>query len=248
MGNDISALILSDTHFKFVDRRAYDLACYVGASKKVDLLIINGDFVDFHAISGWGKAPGIREEFYEEIEAILIELQLLSKMFCNAKKVFIVGNHCVRLNSFIQKKAPQFYSLVTLDKLLHLTELGFEIIDYDPYQAYMITPDIGVRHEPPPGPITSMLGKAKISLLTAHCHRGYEWHEIGLNKKQYDLYGLYWLGDKDSLAMKYPKYAPNWQLGFMYLRINNNLPTYFNTIINPGSKYTCELDGKIYTN
>jgi hypothetical protein len=250
MGTEIrKILILGDTHFPFVDRRAYELILKIGLDVGVNELIIAGDFVDFYQISKYDKSPLVKYTFEEEVQCGAEELEILYHLFLNAKKTYIVSNHENRLPTFLTRKAPQIFSLLDVIRLLRLNELGYKVIDYDPCQALLITPDLIIRHEPPPGQITTRLGKAMCSVIHAHEHRSYHWPAKGLNGKDYRLQGISWLGDKNEVATKYTKFVPQWTLGALLLRIENNETFFQDMVINTSNlRYSCELDGKIYTN
>jgi hypothetical protein len=93
--------------------------------------VLNGDVFDFYAISKFNRDPQRRFLLQEEIDLGVEYMDALVKA-CGKqckKKVFNIGNHTIRLETFLFTKAPELSGLrsLSLGKLLCLAELGFSI-------------------------------------------------------------------------------------------------------------------------
>jgi hypothetical protein len=177
LGNDCCVLSLSDIHIPYHDETALREA--VRFAKKtfdIDVLLLNGDFSDFYAISRFEKDPKERD-FRQEIILQKQGLVWLKSEFPESRVVFKQGNHELRWDHYIWNKAPELWNLdcVQLHDLLGLTDLGIELVGDNPIMAGKLP--ILHGHELPRGfggavnHARSAYMRAMHSVLVGHGHR-----------------------------------------------------------------------------
>jgi len=128
--------ILSDAHVPYQDTEAYGIAVEYLLSEGIDTLWLNGDYADFYKISHWRTNPA-RMAFVEETLAVRAELQRLAKLFPDARKVYVMGNHERRLRAHLWTKDPELAELDVLDfkEVLRLRRNGFKLLDIEERMA-----------------------------------------------------------------------------------------------------------------
>jgi predicted phosphodiesterase len=172
------ALILSDAHFPYHEPRAIETAVeYARKRFKPDVLLLNGDFVDFFSISRWEKDPSKRN-LVSELGTCEDGLSWLCGRFPKTMRVLKKGNHEERWDKFIWLKAPELWDLPAcrLENILHLDKYGFEIVgDHRPIMAGSLP--IFHGHELPKGissPVNPARGaymRTAHTVLIGHLHR-----------------------------------------------------------------------------
>ena len=122
--------LFADEHHPYGDEEAQNIAHDYAAQSSVDGIILQGDYADFYRVSHWKKDP-LRMEFHEEIEECNKALEFLSNMFKSQKKVFLVGNHEMRMQHWLWSKGREIAGLpsMQLSELLRLGLYGFDYVD-----------------------------------------------------------------------------------------------------------------------
>ena len=107
------ALIVPDCHRGWHHHRAYNLMLEVAAFVRPSEIVLLGDYADFYGFSGHGpKHPQLLNTMVQEIESVNAGLDQFDKLFPQAKKKFIEGNHENRLTRFVQNKCPELFGYV----------------------------------------------------------------------------------------------------------------------------------------
>jgi hypothetical protein len=124
-----NGLIISDLHFPYQHNGAITSALEFGLKKNVDFILINGDLLDFAAISRHEREWRQRSP-YEEFEAARQFLRELRKAFPKARVIFKEGNHDERWEKWLYVKAPELFDdpEFQLEVRLRLGELKMEIV------------------------------------------------------------------------------------------------------------------------
>jgi len=139
-------VVMSDMHCPFQDDTAIWLVNQFCRWYKPHIVIIDGDLIDFYAISKFDKSPerATSQAIREEVEAARAVLEEIRKANQKATIILIVGNHEFRLRKHIYRKKiedPQFATILDLAgvststifaKLLHLKELRIKLVDLNP--------------------------------------------------------------------------------------------------------------------
>ena len=104
-----SVLIFSDAHYwpQIIPTIHYAI-CEVAAEIKPELIIANGDIFDGasmsrHAKINWEETPSPVDEIYA-CQARLAEIEEAAP---KARKVWTLGNHCARFESYVANHAPE---------------------------------------------------------------------------------------------------------------------------------------------
>lgn len=168
-------LILSDLHFPFQDNRAIKNALSLGKQNKVTKIILNGDVIDFHAISRFIKNPNKRN-LHQEIELTKQFIYSIRKQFPNIPIIYKSGNHSERLTTYLWTKAEEFSDLpeLSLQNLLHFKE---NKIRFSPKDEVIKLGKLSIIHGHEVGnictvyPARSLFMTCNSSTLAGHCHR-----------------------------------------------------------------------------
>lgn len=233
-------LIMSDTHFPFQDNKAIEIAVKYGQKEKVDTVLLNGDIIDFHAISRWQSDPRERK-LGEELAATKQFLYWLRKKFPKALIIYKLGNHCVRLEDYLINKAPELLDteVFELDKLLDFDKLKIvKVASLDYIKLGKLKCVHGHEYRQgfvaPVNPARGLFLRTKESCLQSHVHRTSEHTEKTIGGKVIVCYSIGCLSD---LTPNYNRYN-NYNLGFAVVEVesNGNFTVYNKKIV----------DGKLY--
>ena len=124
---DGTTLILSDVHIPYHD--VDSLECALSHIDNPTNIYLNGDCVDFFAVSRWDKDPDARD-LAGELQASRQFLMHLRERFPESNIYFKIGNHEERWETYLWRKAPEICGVpdFKLSKLLRSEELGIEEI------------------------------------------------------------------------------------------------------------------------
>lgn len=238
-------LIVSDCHIPYHDKKAFELMLQVAKDLKPKHIYIIGDFIDFYAVSSHSKDPKRATQLVDELKAGEAALDQLDGLGATSK-VYIGGNHCDRLQRYLQDKAPELFDVINVPKLLHLKEHGW---DYVPYRKHTklgkmhFTHDVGVAGR---NAVFRCLDTYQHSVVTGHTHRlAYivEGNAVGESKVSAQ-FG--WLGDSNEVNyMQSAKVLKDWALGFGVGYYDPTSKLVYLTPV-PIVNYTAVVNGKLY--
>lgn len=119
--------VLSDIHVPYHDEQALGIAIDKCKSEKCNVLLLNGDAMDFYALSRWEKDPRKRD-FIREIERGVELIRYLRSEFPKARIIYKLGNHDERLENYLIDKAPELLGLpcLQLSSLLEFDKCKIE--------------------------------------------------------------------------------------------------------------------------
>lgn len=122
-------LVMGDLHVPFHSLEPVTLAMEEGLKRKCDVVLLNGDFIDNHAISRWETDPRERD-FAGELDATRQLLGSIRRAFPKARIIFKWGNHDERWDAYMRLKAPELLDVpeFQLESMLRLTELNIESV------------------------------------------------------------------------------------------------------------------------
>lgn len=171
-------LSLSDAHIPYHSSEAITAAvAYAKKRFKPDVLLLNGDTIDFYTISRFDKNPKKRD-LVREVDLTEAFLEWLSEQFPKARKVFKAGNHDERWDKYIWNHAPALWGLenTRLQDILHLADYGFEYVgDQRPIMAGKLAifhgHELGNGANSPVNPARGAFMKTLGSVLVGHHHR-----------------------------------------------------------------------------
>lgn len=217
-------LFLSDIHIPYHNIQALTLALQYGIKNKVNTIYLNGDIIDFYAISRFEKDPRKRD-FAREVLLTRDFLKSLRNLFPSASIFFKCGNHDVRYEHYIMRHAPDLLALdeYNLQSLLHL----------DKYQIQFI-PSLQITHM---GKLTALHGhemmtsvfspvniarglflRAKDNAICGHHHQASEHSEPNINGKVVTCWSV------ACLCELHPDYMPlnKHHHGFAHITLDGN--------------------------
>jgi len=241
-------LIIPDCHIPYHNKKAYALMLEVAKDINPEEIVILGDYADFYAVNGHGKAADMQHTLNEEVEEVKYHLNELRELFPEAKIVYIEGNHENRLARYIDKNARSLHGLMSTKNLLNLDSLNIDFVPYDPRQQYSVGGSkLYARHEPAGSGKYSAAATVNhfcASVIFGHVHAIQEYQFITGFGEIHRGIGCGWLGDEHHRVMNYVKKQPQWSLGFAIVDIMEDRNFFCNVaqIINN----SCSVDGKIY--
>lgn len=216
--------ILSDIHIPFFDKTSLNLALERSKQKKIDFLYLNGDILDFYAISHFNRNPE-RKFVKPEIDKAVNILKDIRKAFPKIKIFYKVGNHEDRLSNFIWTKSPELTGLscLNLESLLCFDEL--KIIKIESGQVAKMGKlyvfhghELGKGNGMQINTARNLRLKAGTNALQGHWHRNN--NDVSRNAGQ-KIQSGYTTG---CLCELNPAYAPfnQWTHGFAEIEIDKN--------------------------
>lgn len=217
------ALILSDLHVPYHDKSAIMQALTFGGANEIDTIILNGDTCDFFSISKWETDPRQRN-FKEELKTVHSFMDFLCATFPKARKVFKLGNHEERLQSYMRHKAPELLGLECLDydALLGLSNRGIALVgDKRPIQLGDLTVIHGHEYRfaisNPVNPARGLFLRCKDYAICGHFHQPSQHSERTVKSRSIATWSTGCLCDL------HPEYLPlnNWSLGFAFVEVDN---------------------------
>lgn len=129
------ALILNDIHSPYHCVEAIQSAVAFGLDKGCDTLYLNGDTIDFYAISRFLKDPRKRD-LRNEVDTTIEILKALAPKFAN--RYYKVGNHDERWDIFLFQRADDLieFDEFSLSSVLKLDELGYKYVESKQWSTF----------------------------------------------------------------------------------------------------------------
>lgn len=122
-------LCLSDIHIPFHDNAALEAAFAHGEKFKPDCILLNGDILDFQAISRFirdPRGPTVREEL-DTLKELLAHIRM---RFKRSRIVYRMGNHDERWETFLFTRAPELLDVAefTWEQVAGIAESRVEMV------------------------------------------------------------------------------------------------------------------------
>lgn len=222
-------LVISDLHIPYHNIDAVTLALNYGKNEKVDTIIINGDLLDFYFISRFHKDPRKRS-VKQEIDAARQFLQILRFHFKAANIYYLLGNHDVRYQMWLESKAVEMLGCeeFELGTILRLGELGIQIIDD---KTLIKAGKLIITHghliiRGVFAPVNAARGaymRAKQSILIGHTHKISEHTETNMDQ---EITTTWSAGCLCELSPDYNPFANGYAHGFAHVKITDNEGNY----------------------
>lgn len=125
-------LVGSDFHGQFVDPLALRVFLDVAADVQPDVVVLNGDVVDFPQVSRFTHMPGAGSlSLQDEIDYCREKIvRRVREAAPDAALLWVIGNHEQRLVRYLANTAPELASLRCLawDDLMGVDEYGVEMV------------------------------------------------------------------------------------------------------------------------
>ena len=180
-------LVLSDIHFPYHNVKALRAAIAYGIKEGVDCIILNGDILDFYALSDFSKDPS-KPKFRQEIKLGKWFLNELRMAFPKAQIYYKIGNHEMRLERYLMVKAPEILDCeeFRLEILLEFAKHHVILIDkYTVIKAGNLNIIHGHEYKGAGGvyPAKYIYGKSKVNTLCGHYHRSSTYVDKNMNSE-----------------------------------------------------------------
>jgi len=187
--NHNNILIIGDIHVPYHNIPALTLALKYGLENGVNTILLNGDIIDFYAISRFEKDPRKRN-FGHEVLMTRQFLTTLRKLFPDAAIYYKCGNHDIRYDHYIMRNAPDLLGMdeFSFTSLMKLDELNIEFIpDKQVIHAGKLTilhgHELGASVFSPVNIARGLFLRAKDNALCGHHHQASEHTEPNINGK-----------------------------------------------------------------
>ena len=167
--------IFGDVHIPYHDNEALEAMFDKFEEENVDGIYINGDLLDFYALSFHEKDPR-KARFKHEIEAGREFLEYIRERFLGISIYFIPGNHENRFERYLRSKAVELLDVdeFRLDVLL---QVGATRIEYLPFRSRVSFGNYLIEHgDKIPGaggvvPARTALMRMKTNVIINHFHK-----------------------------------------------------------------------------
>jgi len=209
-------LVLSDIHAPYFDRPALELAIEDGLERKVDAVLLNGDFMDFFSISRWLKDPRERD-FPAEVAMGRELLGYFRDTFKGCQIWWKLGNHEERYEAYMWNKAPELLgvSSFNIESWMDTDKHNVRVIrDMQPIKVGNLNILHGHEYKfsisNPVNPARGIYLRAKAPAMIGHLHQSSEHTESNINGKITTCWSV------GCLCNLRPRYSPlnKWNHGY----------------------------------
>ncbi len=203
--------VCGDVHVPYHDAAAVKACVRAAGEFKPDVFVMNGDLLDFEALSRFLSNPRTVSDPQKELDvgaAMLRRFEAAVGSKC--RRVFLLGNHEERLEKYLTKNAPQLLSLRSLNLSDLLGLAGWTVVQYPQFHK------IGgliVQHGVSYGSTTIDRNIAKFGgfdCVQGHSHRISQRYVTSLHGTHSSVEG----GCLCKLEQPYSKHN-NWQQGWV---------------------------------
>ena len=205
---DGKVFVASDLHFPYQDNKAIECFLKEVEDKKPDMVVLNGDLLDFYRLSRFTKDPSGKDPA-EEIEMCREFLHRL-RSITDVPIYYTIGNHETRLEKYILDQAPMIACL--MDNVFQVIKT--EDIGVIGCSRFTINDNFVFEHGTRLG---SKTGLSAIKELEAHYLSGATGHTHRLARYSTRKAGrrFIWL-ETGCLCDLSPEYMidPHWEQGF----------------------------------
>jgi hypothetical protein len=227
------ALIIPDCHFPYVSKRAYSLMLEIASFVALDEIVLLGDYADFYSVSRHLKDPSLTKMLTEEIQAVNEGLDQLDKLWPSQKKVFLVGNHEARLETYILNQAPGLFGVTDIRYLFELDRRpSWSYQRFDRHQSYKVLgSDLRARHRPLASNALVGLKQAQGSYCYGDIHKIQQVHAVALDGAHSVAFCPGWLGETRHRVFDYMPTPAQWQHGFAIASVDGSSKQFHHEII-----------------
>lgn len=237
-------LIVPDVHAPFHDTKAWALMMKVARYLKPHTIVCLGDLADMFTVSSHSKDPRRSLQLDEELVKVR-ELRAELDSLKPKRKLFLEGNHEDRLRRYLQDKAPELFSLIDTDKLLGLSENGWEFVGY---RDSAKVGKVSFTHDTNQGGKYSTMRALETfqsSVVIGHHHTQQFFVEGDATGKYRVGAQFGWLGDVDKVDyMHRVTSLRKWSLGFGVGYLDSNGVLFLQPV--PLVGYRCCVEGRVF--
>lgn len=217
-------LVVGDSHIPYHDAGSLRIAIESAKASKVNVILLNGDTLDCHAVSFWQTDPRERD-FKNELGMCRDFLEHIRDSFPKAEIIYKLGNHEERWEKFMISKAPELLDVeeFQLSNLLRFKQFGISLVED---KRPILIGDLNVIHgheykfaiSNPVNPARGLFLRAKAYAMCNHFHQSSYHTEKNINEEIIATWSLGCMCDM------HPQYMPmnNWAHGFAIVEVGNS--------------------------
>lgn len=208
--------VLSDIHLPYHSIDALSTAMQFAEKESPDCILLNGDTLDFHGLSRFVKDPQKRSVAHE-LKCFSEFMDVLKRVFPQAKIVFKTGNHEERYQHFLWTKAAELTDVKEFD-FENIIKSRAEGIEFVTDKRIITINGLNVIHGhefstgffSPVNVARGLFLRAKTSAIQGHNHQTSEHTESDMNGKITTTWST------GCLCELHPAYSPinKWNHGF----------------------------------
>lgn len=189
----LSLAVLSDLHLPFADPAALQLALRVLEAFPPDLVVFNGDVLDFHGVSRFSRVPERRAGFRREVEACRELLRQILERLGPVPVYWLEGNHEFRLELYLMSRSPELFGLDALqvenllgvaDRVTYVRRVNLPVSRHERVAPELDTGRLVITHGDMfrAGPHTVQIARnlylrLQVQALIGHWHRNDVWEQ-----------------------------------------------------------------------
>lgn len=216
--------IIGDIHSPYYSSMALQTSMEYFKERKVGVIVLNGDLIDFYQISKWDTDPQKRH-LKEEIDILNDLLARMRSMFPKASIIYKAGNHEERYIRFMRVKAPELLGIEAFN-LENILKLGKYRIKFVGNKRRIRAGGLNILHgheyrfpiANPVNPARGLFLRAKTYALCHHFHQSSMHSENTLDGSTIATWSV------GCCCELFPEYAPlnNWQHGCAIVDLEEN--------------------------
>lgn len=240
---NVRGAVVSDIHAPYHDKNAIALAIKALSKLDLDVLVDNGDALDFQTVGSYLTDPGLAQRIQDEIDVWHIEVASEFREKVRARrKFFLPGNHIGRMKKWLWAN-PGVYGLNSLEihQMLELSRFGYEYVENEVFfgRALEVSHGTLVRQEAgDSAKAEARKRRFSISTITGHVHRA------GRYEAKPPGYQEIIAQENPCLCTLKPEYARivDWTHGFTLFEVKDG-----KVHIEPVkiyADYTCKVNGR----
>ena len=209
---------MSDPHFPYHSKSSIEITVKEFKRIGVNVLLLMGDIWDCYNLSKFEKDPRSRDTAYE-LKLVGHFLDFIAEYLPKAQIYLLEGNHEYRLESYLQRKAPELIGCEFMNwkSILKLPQRGIEFINekrrikYDNlnlFHGHEVIVGSGTNK-----PAEKLYQVTKANSICGHLHRTSSHSETNVDGKTVSTWTV------GHLSETHPKYMPynRWNHGFAWI-------------------------------
>ncbi|CAB4218599.1 hypothetical protein UFOVP1605_36 [uncultured Caudovirales phage] len=215
-------LFFSDLQIPFHDISAITCALKYGQEQNVNTIYLNGDVIDFYAISSY-QTEKSKRDLVNEIEMTREFFSILRQVFPNAHIYYKRGNHEIRWERYIFNNAKAFEELQELQfaAMFHLDKHNIHLIEDTTIVSIGNLTAIHAHEVRGVGgvfPARTLFMKTMTSSICGDCHRTSEYTAKSITDRFHTCWTV------GCMSVLRPNYSPGAQYnhGFAHIRTQDN--------------------------
>lgn len=216
----VDSVIIGDLHHPYHSQRCVALLFSFLEWLKPETIILNGDIIDFYALSRFDKNPKRITSLQQDVDITVDFIKNIRHILPDVEVIYLEGNHETRLDRWLVKH-PEVSSLraLSVQNLLELDHYGIEYIKYDDwfYRHNFLFHHGDIVRQKSAYTANFQMDKWRVSGICNHTHR------LGASYlTTFGFEGVWY--ENGCLCQRHQEYTSgvnNWQQGFSVFHWDN---------------------------